>query len=172
MQNSFLFDSPGSTLDARAPATNHGKKRNLPAMTSNDDSPTPFEDPSPGYNEKTHSYDTIESGHRMAKKAQLSIAIDMPVERTSTKVNVLPSPLSDNEASISVSPYATSQKPCISTDMRYERKYSYNAIVELLASEMMIMKDGVYWSIQEKLKGKLQSVAIANPSLAMLTTCL
>ncbi|KAJ2960363.1 hypothetical protein NQZ79_g4277 [Umbelopsis isabellina] len=151
MQNSFILDFRDSASDALTPARNNAAKRKLQAVISNDDCPTPFQAPFPRAMESPHLYDSTNNAQRTAKRLQSALTVNIP-ERTIPTANVLPSPLSDNEPSTPTPLYAISQNPCTSTDSKLESKFLCPSIVELLASEMMIVKEGVYRSMQEKLK--------------------
>lgn len=153
MQNSFILDFRDSASDALTPARNNAAKRKLQAVISNDDCPTPFQAPFPRAMESPHLYDSTNNAQRTAKRLQSALTVNIP-ERTIPTANVLPSPLSDNEPSTPTPLYAISQNPCTSTDSKLESKFLCPSIVELLASEMMIVKEGVYRSMQEKLKGR------------------
>ncbi|KAG2177956.1 hypothetical protein INT43_003203 [Umbelopsis isabellina] len=163
MQNSFIFHSRGLASDALTPASQNAAKRKLHAVIASDDCLTPFQAPFPNRIESPHCNNSTDTVRRMTKKAQSTLTINVP-EKTSTTANVLPSPLSDNEPSTPTPLYARPQNQCASNDSKMESKFSSSTIVELLASEMMIVKEDIYRAMQEKLK--VQSAENQNWSVS------
>lgn len=153
MQNSLIFHSGDSASVALTPASENAGKRKLHAVIDSDGCSTPFQAPFPNHIDSPHWHNPAESFQRMTKKVQLPLTISIPA-KTNTTANVLPSPLSDNEPATPTAFYARPQNLCASTDIKLKSKFSSSYIVELLASEMMIVKEGVYRTMQEKLKGR------------------